>query len=104
MHAVIALLLTLAASGIPQTPASAVASGFSPTHASYVPERVYDSDRKRFTDFEVMLADLARADVVFVGEQHDDPATHRLELAILEGMIRRRTGVVVALEMFERDV
>jgi uncharacterized iron-regulated protein len=71
---------------------------------SYVPERVYDSDRKRFTDFETMLADLARADVVFVGEQHDDPNTHRLELAILEGLARRRGNVVLALEMFERDV
>jgi uncharacterized iron-regulated protein len=72
--------------------------------ASYVPQRVYDSDRKRFTDFEAMLADLARADVVFVGEQHDDPNTHRLELAILEGLARRRGNVVLALEMFERDV
>lgn len=72
--------------------------------ASYVPERVYDSDRKRFTDFEAMLADLTRADVVFVGEQHDDPHTHRLELAILEGLARRRGNVTLALEMFERDV
>jgi uncharacterized iron-regulated protein len=72
--------------------------------ASYIPERVYDSDRKRFTDFEAMLADLARADVVFVGEQHDDPNTHRLELAILEGLARRRGNVTLALEMFERDV
>src|SRR5438045_3390024 len=71
---------------------------------SYIPQRVYHSDDKRFTDFEAMLAELARADVVFVGEQHDDPATHRLELAMLEGMIRRRAAVVVALEMFERDV
>jgi uncharacterized iron-regulated protein len=78
--------------------------GFSPTHSSYVPERVYDSDRKRFTDFEAMLADLARADVVFVGEQHDDPATHRLELAMLEGLARRRADITLALEMFERDV
>ncbi len=81
----------------------------SPVHpviatASYVPERVYDSDRKRFTDFEAMLADLARADVLFVGEQHDDPNTHRLELAILEGLARRRGNVALALEMFERDV
>lgn len=72
--------------------------------ASYVPERVYDSDRKRFTDFEAMLADLARADVLFVGEQHDDPNTHRLELAILEGLARRRGNIALALEMFERDV
>jgi uncharacterized iron-regulated protein len=76
-------------------------------HASssgYTPQRVYSSREKRFTDFEAMLAELSRADVVFVGEQHDDPNTHRLERAILEGLARRRTSIALALEMFERDV
>lgn len=71
--------------------------------AGYVPERVYDSRRKQFSDFEQMLADLAKADVVFVGEQHDDPNTHRLELAVLEGLARRGVPVILSLEMFERD-
>jgi uncharacterized iron-regulated protein len=71
---------------------------------AYVPERVYDTQRKTFTDFESMLADLVRADVVFVGEQHNDPNTHALELAVLEGLLRRHATVRVALEMFERDV
>jgi uncharacterized iron-regulated protein len=71
---------------------------------SYVPERVYDSDRKKFSDFEVMLSELSRADVVLVGEQHDDRNTHRLELAVLEGLMRRRGELTVSLEMFERDV
>lgn len=70
----------------------------------YVPQRVYDTRRKMFSDFEAMLADLARADVVFVGEQHDDPATHRLEAAILQGLMRRKVPITVSLEMFERDV
>jgi uncharacterized iron-regulated protein len=70
----------------------------------YVPERVFDPARGGFADFEVMLADLATADVVLVGEQHDDPNTHRLELAVLEGLAHRRGNVVVSLEMFERDV
>jgi uncharacterized iron-regulated protein len=69
----------------------------------YVPHRVFDNARGAFTDFEMMLADVARADVVFVGEQHDDVNTHRLELAILEGLARRRERVIVSLEMFERD-
>ena len=72
--------------------------------SGYVPQRVFDTRQKAFTDFESMLADLARADAVFVGEQHDDPNTHRLELAIVEGLTRRGVPVSVALEMFERDV
>jgi uncharacterized iron-regulated protein len=72
--------------------------------AAYVPQRVYDTSRQSFSDFEVMLADLAKADVVFVGEQHDDPATHRLEAAILDGLRRRGVTVILSLEMFERDV
>lgn len=71
---------------------------------SYVPQRVYDTRQRAFSDFESMLADLARADVVFLGEQHDDPNTHRLELAVVEGLTRRRVSLVIALEMFERDV
>ncbi len=51
-----------------------------------------------------MLADVVSADVIFVGEQHDDVNTHRLELAVLEGLARRRDNVIVSLEMFERDV
>src|SRR5262245_56144406 len=51
-----------------------------------------------------MLADAANSDVLFVGEEPDDPNTHRLELAILEGLLRRRQNLIVAFEMFERDV
>jgi uncharacterized iron-regulated protein len=82
-----------------QPPAPAAAAP-----AVYVPQRVYDTSGQRFSDFETMLADLAKADVVFVGEQHDDPATHRLEAAILDGLRRRGVPVVLSLEMFERDV
>ena len=71
--------------------------------ATYVPHRVYDSRRKRYTDFEMMLLDLTSQQVVLVGEQHDDPSTHRLERAILEGLGRRRSNIKLSLEMFERD-
>jgi uncharacterized iron-regulated protein len=70
---------------------------------AYVPERVYDTRRQAFSDFESMLADLSRADVIVVGEQHDDPNTHRLETAILDGLRRRGVSPAVSLEMFERD-
>lgn len=70
---------------------------------AYVPERVYDTRQQAFVDFEVMLASAAEADVIFVGEMHGDPNTHRLEAAILEGLHRRKVSPVVSLEMFERD-
>ena len=72
---------------------------------AYTPHRVYDSKAKRFTDLEAMTVSIARADVVFLGEFHDDPGTHALQAAILHGTARRRQGaVVLSLEMFERDV
>jgi uncharacterized iron-regulated protein len=85
-----------------QTPQSGTPQ--PPGQATYVPERVFDTNAGAFVDFEVMLADLARAEVAFVGEQHDDPNTHRLERAVLEGLARRRGNVILSLEMFERDV
>ena len=88
----------------PQLPASHPPISAEANEPSYVPQRVYDTQRKRFTDFEMMSADLARADVVLVGEQHDDANTHRLERAILEGFARRHVPVTLSLEMFERDV
>src|SRR5579863_6537074 len=71
---------------------------------SYVPERVFDTTPGRFSDFETLIAAVAHADVAFLGEQHDSANGHRLELAVLEGLARRRGQIVLGLEMFERDV
>ncbi len=93
----------------PTAPAPVAASAASAavataTSAPYTPHRVYDTKRKRFIDLETMIAAIARADAAFLGEFHDDPGTHRLQRAILEGTARRREGkIVLALEMFERD-
>ena len=89
----------------PQQPTTAAPpSPLESTASAYVPHRVFDTRANRFTDFEAMLADVIYADVLFLGEQHDDASTHRLEAATLEGLARRRSNVVLALEMFERDV
>jgi uncharacterized iron-regulated protein len=98
----IAVLAMLAAAQDPPAHPPA-ADPHAAVQAVYVPQRVFDTQRETFTDFEAMLADLARADVVFVGEQHGDRHTHRLEVAILAGLLRRGADVTVSLEMFERD-
>ena len=68
------------------------------------PHRVFDSETGRFTDFGRLLTASADADALFLGEFHDDPGTHQLQFAILQGLSRRRTDtLVLAMEMFERD-
>jgi uncharacterized iron-regulated protein len=102
MKSLAALLLVFsAASAQPVISPHAAHDSVAP---SYVPNRVYDTKHRRFIDFEAMLAASTGADVLFLGEQHDDLATHRLEAATLEGLARRRGNIVLALEMFERDV
>jgi uncharacterized iron-regulated protein len=70
---------------------------------TWTPHRVYHADRKRWSDLESLAAEAARHDVVFFGEQHDDPGTHAMQRALLEAIARRRP-VILSLEMFERDV
>lgn len=69
-----------------------------------VPHRVVDAATARVSDFDALLGAVARADVVFVGEPHDHVDTHRVELALLDGLARHQRDVIVALEMFDRDV
>ncbi len=101
MKTVVAACALIAIAGLATVAAQAPSA---PVSSTYVPQRVYDTRRATFSDFEMMTADLARADVVLIGEQHDDPNTHRLELAILEALARRHVAVTLSLEMFERDV
>lgn len=97
----IAPMLLLAACA----PAATLSRAPAPERSSAIPHRVYDSQRDLYIDFRELAVALSRADVVFLGEFHDDPGTHRLQAALLRELAEVRTeGLVLALEMFERDV
>lgn len=67
--------------------------------------RAFDCATTAPLEFAALLDRLAAQEVVFLGETHIDDTTHRVELAVLEGLLQRRPGkVVLSLEMFERDV
>jgi uncharacterized iron-regulated protein len=57
-------------------------------------------------DYDQMLSQLAQADVVLFGEQHNDPLAHWLELQVAKDLARLKGPgkLVLGLEMFERDV
>jgi uncharacterized iron-regulated protein len=53
---------------------------------------------------DAAVKELADADVVFFGEQHDDRNAHGLERALLEGLYAQNPHLMLSMEMFERDV
>ncbi|GAB3637431.1 hypothetical protein GCM10027422_30210 [Hymenobacter arcticus] len=57
-------------------------------------------------DYDQMLTQLAQADVVFFGEQHNDPMAHWLEMQVAKDLnkLKGPGQLVLGLEMFERDV
>lgn len=66
--------------------------------------RVIETATGKEVRWKSMLDAAAKSDAVFVGEQHDDPETHRIELAILEDLYERASNrLILSMEMFERD-
>ncbi len=58
-------------------------------------------------DLETIVDKMANADVIFLGELHDDSIGHQLEYEIfrlLADKYSRERKIVLSLEMFERDI
>lgn len=51
---------------------------------------------------QAILADLAQADVIFLGETHTDEADHIAQLDIITAMHQTRGDIAIGLEMFQR--
>ncbi|UYZ57419.1 ChaN family lipoprotein [Hymenobacter latericus] len=85
--------------------ATASATGSGPDNTDDRPAyRLFTADGKPVS-FGRMTKELAGADVVLFGEQHNDPMAHWLELQVAKELAQRKAGqLVLGLEMFERDV
>ena len=55
-------------------------------------------------DMEDSFDILMDYNVIFIGEEHGSRVSHHAELTILKGLSKRDSNLVLALEMFERDV
>ena len=97
--------LALACAAIALVTAACAPRAAVVTSSASVPGvRVVEVSSGAAMSFDGLIAHLAEADVVFFGEQHDDPETHRVELGLLDALGRMGRPVVLSLEMFERDV
>lgn len=84
--------------------ACAVCVGLTGAQAD-APQAVWDTRAGKSVSENTLWQRLAQADVVFVGEQHDNASTHRFERQALQEL-HRRVGkrLILGMEMWERDV
>lgn len=67
--------------------------------------RIYDVAQGRFVDEEAVVAELAAADFVLLGETHDNRDHHRLQARLVQALAARGgRRMVVAFEMLDSDL
>jgi uncharacterized iron-regulated protein len=64
--------------------------------------RIFDADGKEVR-YDKMIKSFEKADVVFFGENHNDPISHWLELQVLKSLYENNPQLTLAMEMFESD-
>ncbi|MDP7029681.1 MAG: ChaN family lipoprotein [Phycisphaerales bacterium] len=83
------------------------ASAPTPVTASTVPVRtdlvVLDGHTGDHLTWDALVERLGGADVVVLGEQHNDATGHAVQLAVVEDLLTEGGSGAVALEMLERD-
>lgn len=76
----------------------------SPPVTDTLPFRITDARTGGEVDFRALVGALAAADVVFVGETHDDDLAHALQDTLYGALLAAYGEVALSLEMFETDV
>ena len=62
------------------------------------------TNKGKLFDVEDAFEILLDYNAIFIGEEHSSRISHDAELTILKGLTERDSSLVLALEMFERDV
>ena len=66
--------------------------------------KIYDTRTRQIITIDKIVTDMADADVLFFGEEHNDSAAHYLENKIFRALHAQYTDkVVLSMEMFETD-
>lgn len=65
--------------------------------------RLWDTRSGTFIDEANLLARARQADVVLLGETHDNPLHHRLQERVLDGLLAERTQPALVMEQFNRE-
>ena len=76
---------------------------YSPSRAPEIGDILHTATG-HYINRQELFASLVRYPLVYVGEQHDNPASHRLQLDVLKAMQARHPGqVALGMEMFNSE-
>ncbi len=65
--------------------------------------KIFDSETQQSVNWNEFIATLNEAEIVVVGEYHNNALGHELEAKITQELIKLDPKTTIALEMFERD-
>jgi len=66
--------------------------------------KIYSTARQKIVTVDDVVSDMAKADVLFFGEEHNDSTGHYLEYALFKKLAEKYPGkVALSMEMFETD-
>lgn len=93
-------LLALSACAVHQSPIGNPEAPYPLASPAQIGEIVHLPTGVKVNEAE-MLAAVTDARIVYVGETHDNPASHRIQVAVIEAMAERWPGLVsIGMEMF----
>ena len=73
------------------------------TSQTVKPDTIISAKTGKVVTFDQLMADLNRHQVIFVGENHTNPAHHVIQQKIIEAVFKSTPSMRVGLEMFDRS-
>jgi len=76
---------------------------FTMAHISKTGRHIYRIKDGKTTSFQDMVEDISSAEVIFIGEQHDDPAHHKTQLDVIQALHGKGKPLAIGIEMFKKE-
>ena len=73
------------------------------TSKTVKPDTIISAKTGKAVTFDQLMADLSRHQIIFVGEEHTNPAHHAIQQKIIEAVFKNTPSMRVGMEMFDRS-
>jgi uncharacterized iron-regulated protein len=70
--------------------------------ASFDECTIISTKTEKPVSFEDLITDLSRVQIIYLGEKHNDPAHHEIQLRVIKTLFKANQNIAVGMEMFDR--